>query len=104
MLDLWTDLSMCVVFYYQDLYQLSIWSAVFLFIPYCMSVCVTVYFIIDWSVWKHIQDHPSRLKNYLSKYRFILILFSLFGGFYATVDLFRSKILFKYNVFTIKKK
>ena len=40
------------------------------------------------------QDYPSRLMRYLQKYKFVIILFSLFGGFYATIDLFRRKILY----------
>ena len=91
-LDLWTDLSLCVVLYYQQLYDLAIAAVVFVIVPYLMSVLVSVYSILKWTRW--IQDHPSRLKRYLQKYKYVIILFSLFGGFYATIDLFRSKILY----------
>ena len=91
-LDLWTDSSLCVVLYYQELYDLTIAAAIFVIIPYLMSVLVSIYSISKWTRW--MQDHPSRLKRYLGKYKFVIILFSLFGGFYATIDLFRSKILY----------
>ena len=91
-LDLWTDLSFCVVLYYQKLYDLTFVAGMFVIVPYLMSILVSIYSILRWTRWS--QDHPSRLKYYLKRYEFILILFSLFGGFYATIDLFRSKILY----------
>ena len=91
-LDLWTDLSFCVVLYYQQLYDLTIFAGIFILIPYLMSILVSVYSIFKWTRWR--QDNPSRLKHYLKSYEFVLILFSLFDGFYATIDLFRSKILY----------
>ena len=91
-IDLWTDLSFCVVLYYQELYDLTIVAITFVVVPYFMSVFVSIYSILKWTRWR--QDHPSRLKHYLKNYKFLIILFSLFGGFYATIDLFRSKILY----------
>ena len=81
-LDLWTDSSLCVVWYYQQLHDLTITAAIFVIIP----------LISKWTRW--MQDHPSRLKRSLQKYKFAINLFSLFGGFYATIDLFRRKILY----------
>ena len=91
-LDLWTDLSFCVVLYYEELYNLTILSFIFVIVPYLISIFVSIYSIFKWTRWR--QDHPSRLKHYLKSYEFAIILFSLFGGFYATIDLFRSKILY----------
>ena len=91
-LDLWTDLSFCIVLYYQELYDLTIVAGVFVIVPYLMSIVVSIYSIFKWTRWR--QDHPSRLKLYLRNYEFVMILFSLFGGFYATIDLFRSKIFY----------
>ena len=35
-----------------------------------------------------------RLKNYLKSYEIFIILLTLFGGFYATIDLLRSKLFY----------
>ena len=74
------------------MYQLAVSAAIFVITPYLMSILVAIYSIFHWTRWK--QDHPSRLKHYLKRYEFVIILFTLFGGFYATIDLFRSKILY----------
>ena len=91
-LDLWTDLSFCIILYIQQQMQLLYSSLVFLIIPYLMSCIVSIYWIIVWNNWKH--DHPHRLKNYLKSYEIFIILLSVFGGFYATVDLLRSKLFY----------
>ena len=91
-LDLWTDLSFCVILYLKKLKILFAIDIMFIMVPYSISVFVAIYFVVSWNQWQ--QDHPSRLKVYLNKYQFVIILSSLFGGFYATIDLFRSKIFY----------
>ena len=91
-LDLWTDMSFCIVLYIKNKKELFLSSLLFLMIPYLMSCCVSIYWIIVWNNWKY--DHPHRLKNYLKSYEILILLLSVFGGFYSTVDLLRSKLFY----------
>ena len=102
LLDAWTDLSFCAILYCQQLFGLSVFSAFCIILPYTMSILITMYYLVRWSRWK--QDHPSRVKHYLKRYQFIILLVSLFGGFYSTIDLFRSKIFYlRLMYFPLKK-
>ena len=101
-LDLWTDLSFSFVLYLSiseddnnnnnNIYILFLLSLTFTVLPYILSCIICVYFLIIWNKWKY--DHPYRLKNYLSSYELIIIFLTLFGGFYCTIDLLRSKLFY----------
>ena len=67
-----------------------------------MSCIVGIIFILKWNKWK--QDYPTRLKLWLTKYETLLLFFSLFGGFYATIDALRTKLFyFDFFYFPLKK-
>ena len=85
-------MSFCIVLYIKTYSQLFFISLVFIILPYLMSCIVCIYWIISWNHWKY--DHPYRLKNYLKSYEILIILLTLFGGFYSSIDLLQSKLFY----------
>lgn len=100
--DFWTDIIFAIVLYfdknnysnrYNDNYNLFWFSIAFIIIPYIYSCVSAIYWIYKWNNCKN--DFPIRLKTYLDRYQFLILLLTMFAGFYVTVDLMRSKLFYK---------
>ena len=57
-----------------------------------MSCIVAIKWILIWNKLK--QDHSFRLKQWLKQYEIAILFLTLFGGFYSTIDICRSKLFY----------
>ena len=100
--DFWTDVLVCIILYLQRYTLLYIASFIFTIVPFILSCICCVYWIVQWRKWKY--DNPIRLTDYLNRYESLLCLLTVLAGFYAAVELCRSKLFFKrYFYFPLRK-
>lgn len=106
--DSWTDIIfLCALVVDKSVSDsvgpvLFVLSLLFLIIPYFLSWIGAIYWITKWNRWRH--DNPKRLKQYLSKYRAILLLLTVISNFFSSVDLLTSKMFgFDLFYFPLKK-
>ena len=98
-----TDVLFAYVLNLQQYEFLSALAFIFTAAPFSMSCSVGIYFIIRWRRWQF--DNPVRLSDYLKRYEILLCLWTILGGFYASVDLARSRLFYKrYFDFPLRKK
>ena len=94
--DFWTDLSFCMILWFGNHY-LAPYATAFLLIPHLASNIIT---LVNISKWQHLSVYLSK---YISRYDYLLIVVSCFGGFYAAIELARSNI-FYLNMFSLHLK
>ena len=59
-----------------------------------MSCIIAIYYS---HMWKHNNTkYGSRMREYINKYQFFLFAFTMFGSFYSTIDLLKSKLFYLY--------
>ena len=98
--DLWTDFIFTIILYLQkdelgDInssgYILWIVSLVFFVLPFILQCGLVLWYI---QVWQDRVRSWTSLNNYPKQRQWFIILFTLVCGFYATIELTRSKIFY----------
>ena len=91
-LDLWTDILFVYAMYLKNETMYFYFSLLFTIIPMCCSICLVIYWIRRWQN-ENAMTVSHRIKDYLSKYSIVLIIFTLIGDFYSCVLLLQTKLL-----------
>ena len=96
--DLWTDVSFTVILYYQDQFVLCYISSASVIISYVLQCSIGIYFI---EKWRRNGSNIGYLKKYVSKYDRLIITLTVNAGFYPTIYLLSSKLLY-FNMFNLQ--
>ena len=93
--DFWTDCIFAFILYFEQQFNIiiPICALIFTIVPFIMSCIVAIMWIVRWRKWQ--DNNPIRLKNYLDKYEIHIVAWTIFAGFYAAIDLSRSKLFYK---------
>ena len=83
------DLLFVYSMYLRCEYILFYIAAIFTLLPFLLSLSFTIYWNYRWRIQTASVNH--RLTDYLHKYSVALIIFTMFGDFYAFILLVQSK-------------
>ena len=97
--DLWTDILFVIILFLEKYYidnkypNLWMYSALFVLLPYILQCILSLWYLQKW------QDRMSKissnkLNNYPINHEWLLIALSMLFGFYATIELTRSKLFY----------
>ena len=92
--DLWSDLLFVIVLYVDDAVEdfVFLFCLAFVLVPYFISCCIGVYCITRWRL--SLGSENKRLVTYLKSYDVFMYGLTAIAGFYASVNLCRSKLLY----------
>ena len=90
--DFWSDIVFTFILYLDGYMTLFICGSVFIGIPFVMSCIIAIYLTNKWQHWK--VDHPSRIIDYVKKYRVLIFGLTLVSNFDATPGVLRSKLFY----------
>ena len=91
--DVVTDLLFALSIYSINDSKLVIYfylGLLFTVLPFCISVFSVIYWIYKWNIMT--CSVSTRITNYLQRYSFILIFFTVLGDFYTAIMLVQSKL------------
>ena len=95
--DLWTDLMFTIILFVQKDELIGdgniLWylSAFCLVVPYILQCILCLWYLQSW---QDRIDTLTNLSNYPSKYEWFIIACTMMFGFYATIELTRSKLFY----------
>ena len=90
--DFWSDLLFSIVLYVQQYWTLFYFSAVFVAVPYILSLVLAVYATEKWKYSN--LDRNQRLSHWLDKHVFVIYGGTILAGFYSAVELAQSRLFY----------